>query len=519
MGDLGRGGDFNAKVRLKILDNQPAKGYDEVCLYIHLCAAVKGDFMKKNTRNKTVFLAVSLAFWGFSAQIYADEAAIAEKYFQWAREAVDEGRWDAGLIGLERGMDFAESSSDISYLFAVALLHEGHPRETALTAVKLAVETDAWQWYSREQGLLLQAELELEFHRFQNVLSLLNQVADSASAARIKILAYKGLEDWADFTISASAALEKYPRDVRIARIVLTAITPDSASEAQRPLVETVLKRLPLLLDAAPDLAYIAAPFMQDTASARRLIAAYRAIRTPAPASIPCALNFGVLDGKIAVAELFDAETIDKNLILSVWSLLRDDESRELMQKSFLSYSGLVTEDKDMDGFAETQVRYEVGRIAELSHDRDFDGVFETVVSFENNVPARAKVKDMQVIWEQYPSVIDVLTTDSRYVLKPNDFFFAPLILNNVVGVLYPEVTQAVLNERLLANRALFIERDSAEFIGAVERIETENGIPTRSRSFLDGRMVSETTFRVGQPISELVDLDLDGTMETKRVF
>jgi hypothetical protein len=475
--------------------------------------------MRKNTRNRAFFLMFPLAFWGLSAQIHADDVAIAEKYFQWAQKAVDEGRWDVGLIGLERAGDFAESSSDISYLFAVALLHEGRDRETALIAVKLAVETDRWQWYSREQGLLLCAELELGLHRFQNVLLLLNRVADSASAARIKILAYKGLEDWANFTISASTALEKYPRDVRIARIVLTAHTPDLVSEAHRPLVEKVLKRLPMLLDAEPELAYIAAPFMQDTAEARRLIAAYRAIRAPAPASIPCALNFGALDGKAAVAELFSAEVIDKNLILSVWSLLRDDESRELLQKSFLSYSGLVTEDRDMDGAIETLVRYEAGRVVELSYDGDFDGVFETVVSFENNVPARAKVKDMLVIWEQYPSVFDVLTNGSRYVFKPNDFFFAPLTLNMSVGVLYPEVTQVVLNERLLANEALFIEKDSVEFIGAVERIETENGIPTRSRSFLDGRVVSETTFRDGQPVSELVDLDLDGTMETKRVF
>jgi tetratricopeptide (TPR) repeat protein len=473
--------------------------------------------MRNNTRNNTLFFIFLLAFW--SLPIHADDTDIAEKYFQWAQKAVDEGRWESALVGLERASDFAECSSDISYLFAVALLREKQSRDAALTAVKLALETDEWRRYSREQGLLLQANIEVGLHRFQTVFSLLNEVSDNVEEAYIKLLAYKGLEDWSSFTVSASTALEKYPTDVRIARIILEAKFPDSLSEVQHPLIEKILKRLPVLLKTDPELAYIAAPFIPDTDEARRLIAAYRAIHAPTPASIPSALNFGVIDGKTAIDELFNAQTIDKNLILSVWSLLRDDDSRKQIQQSFLSYSGLITEDKDRDGLTEIQVKYDAGRIAKFSCDEDFDGIFETIISFEDGVPISAKVRDMQVVWEQYPAVSSVLVNGSRYVLKPNDFFFMPLKLNNTVGVLYPEVTQTILMEKVLANETLFIERDSNEFIGAVDRIEIENGIPIRSREFLDGRIVSETTFKAGKPVSEVIDLDLDGIMETKRVF
>lgn len=454
-------------------------------------------------------------FFGLIVQGYADDAAIAEKYFQWAQKAVDEGRWREAFIGLERASDFAECSSDISYLSAVVRLHEKQPRDAALTAVKFAVETDEWRHYSREQGLLLQAKIEIGFHRFRGALSLLNAVMDSAEEVRLRLLAYKGLEDWSRFTTIASTALEKYPRDVRIARILLEAKFP----EPQRPLIEKILKRLPILLKTDPELASIAAPFMSDTDEARRLVAAYRSMNEPTPASISVALNFGVIDEKTAIDELFRAEIIDKTLVLSVWSLLRDNNSREQMRRCFLSYSGIITEDKDMDGFSESQVKYEVGRIMGFSYDRDFDGIFEMVISFENSIPVRAEIKDMQVIWEQYPAVMSVFVDGSRYILKPNDFFFMPLKLNGIIGILYPEITQAVLIEKALATEALFIERDSKEFIGAIERIEIENGIPIRSREFLDGRIVSETMFRAGRPISEVIDLDLDGIMETKRVF
>jgi hypothetical protein len=470
-------------------------------------------------RNKVFFFMFLSVFGGLPVQIYADDTAIAEKYFQWAQKAVDEGRWGPALIGLERALDFAECSSDISYLFAAALLHENQSRVAAFTAAKLAVETDKWRYYSREQGLLLQAELEIRLHRFQSALSTLKEVATGAEEALVRLLAYKGLEDWSGFTTNASVALEKYPRDVRIARILLETKPPSSLSEVYRSLIEKIFKRLPALLEVDPELAYIATPFITDFDEARRLVAAYRAVNEPAPASIAAALNLGVVDGETAIEELFRAGTFDKNLALSVWSLLRDNDSREQMRQNLLSYSGLITEDNDRDDCIETQVKYEDGRITEFSHDGDFDGVFDTVVSFENGTPIRARVKDIQVIWEQYPAVLDILVNGLRYVFKPNDFFFTPLKLNSIVGVLYPETTQTVLAERALITEALFIERDSSEFIGAVERIEIENGIPIRAREFLDERIVSETTFSAGKPVSEIIDLDLDGIMETKRVF
>jgi tetratricopeptide (TPR) repeat protein len=469
-----------------------------------------------NSIIKTLFFVFFATFWPIL--IHANDA-VAEKYFQWAQTAVDEGRWNTALAGLKRASDFAENSSDISYLLAIALIHQNQPRHDALAAVKLAVETDKWQRYSHEQGLLLQANIEVKLHHFQNALSILNIVADCSESYRVRLLALKGLQDWSHFIDSATIALEKYPKDHCIARIVLETISLAPLSDAMRPLVNKIIERLPLLINTDPELAYIATPFIPDTDQVRRLITAYRAANKPAPASLSYSINFGVIDGKTAVDELFNSLTIDKNLMLSMWSLFRDNPSREQMRQKFLSYSGIVTEDRDQDGAAEIHTEYKDGRISKLSYDEDFDGIFETIVSFQDGVPVKASVRDIQVVWEQYPSVSSVLVDNQLYVLKLNDLFFAPIKLINIADGLYPEISQTFISEKTLPSKTLFIERGSIEFIGAVERIEMENGIPTRSRQFLDGRIVSETAFKAGKPISEIIDLDLDGIMETKRLF
>jgi hypothetical protein len=52
-----------------------------------------------------------------------------------------------------------------------------------------------------------------------------------------------------------------------------------------------------------------------------------------------------------------------------------------------------------------------------------------------------------------------------------------------------------------------------------VEWIDLRRGIPLRAAEVLEGRPVSVTEFNRGKPVSQRVDLDLDGRMETIRRF
>jgi len=81
------------------------------------------------------------------------DAELARQYAAWARNMIDEGLWKEALEGLERAKDFADVSSDISYLLAAARLHHIYvdPRCNRLNVVEAldsAIETNRWETYN-----------------------------------------------------------------------------------------------------------------------------------------------------------------------------------------------------------------------------------------------------------------------------------------------------------------------------------------------------------------------------------
>jgi hypothetical protein len=128
--------------------------------------------------------------------------------------------------------------------------------------------------------------------------------------------------------------------------------------------------------------------------------------------------------------------------------------------------------------------------------------------------------------WQQYPAILEIRFENTRYVSRLLDFFFAPICFINLFdgqpnGFLYPErdPLSAFLSKSTMISSAAFIERPSAEFAGAIERIELENGVPQHAAEWLHNRLISETSFILGRPVSQCVDLDLNGSLETTRRF
>jgi hypothetical protein len=151
--------------------------------------------------------------------------------------------------------------------------------------------------------------------------------------------------------------------------------------------------------------------------------------------------------------ELFKTLVIDKDLLLSVWGLLRTDASRDDFRRNLLAFSGVIAEDDDRDGIIETMVTYKDGKIIQYNDDTDQDGIAEIIVAFENGVPVEAALNNIGLHWEQYPAVRYAMIGNTAYIPKPLDFFYKPFELRDFVGsILYPVKNPgAVINERALA--------------------------------------------------------------------
>jgi hypothetical protein len=490
-----------------------------------------------------------------AAESAAGDIAVAERYEDWAIAAISGGRWAEAEAALERARDFAGVSSDLSYLLALARSHENRPGGAVLDAARRGLDTDRWNRYSPVQARLLEAEALLRVRAFAETLRSLALIpaADAewygARIACLRLRALLGLRDIPAFRSAMALALERYSRDPGPARILLRYAAEKAVPEAgERGLVATVLKRLPLLLDEAPDMAYLAAPFMGDAGEAFRLVSAYRASGGADPEAIPAALNLGVIDDDAAVEELFRLKTLDKGLILEVWKLLRGSGGRENLGRNLSRFSGVIQEDADTDGYPEARTRYGGGVIEEYACDADQDGVFEWRVFWSAGVPVRADIavppeggagpareaaglplRDADLpraslVWERYPAVLSAGLGGLTYGFGSGEFIFSPFLITGIPesgGLLYPERDPrgARLTGRALVSFASSLERPSREFSGAVERVSLDRGIPLGAAEYLEGREVSVTEFFQGRPVVQRIDLDLDGRMETVRRF
>jgi tetratricopeptide (TPR) repeat protein len=519
----------------------------------------------KTRRVLTAFVLLSLSLAAFgqtTVPFPPPDTEAADKYSGWAKTAMDEGRWPEALIALERASDFADVSSDISWLLALARSRLGKPRGEVLEALRKAIAVNHWRWYKQEDALLMEAELLIALRFPSEALEILSRLPESVDTSRLKLLALRNYGYYEKFLEDMDAALNRYPRDAGIAGIYLGYLGKEylyredlrnrNPGKKELDLFNLIFKRLPFLLEEDPDLAWMAAPFVTDREDAGRLVAAYRASGKAAAASLPIALKLGLIDEAAAIAEFFATPeggglSLDRVLITAIWDELRTGESRALFRRNLSAFSGVITEDTDRDGINESWVNYQEGRILTCFFDVNQDGFRESEVHFEAGEPARAEwaalpdsspaywppagepVRRTEIRWERYPAVLETGQGGIRYIPRPGDFLFSPFKFIELPGgvpapgngLLYPEreSAAAAITRRTLISFALRMERPSREFPGALETVDLDGSIPVRAMEYLEGRAVSVTHFSRGRPRIQFVDLNLDGRMETMRFF
>ena len=474
------------------------------------------------------------------------DKAVSERYALWAKDAVEKGHWKEALAALERASDFADVSSDICYLLALARSHEKKGRETVLDALNQALYVDSWNIYESEAARLLLAEQLISLRAYQDALDELSRVRSSPQEALLSLRALAAFRH-DEFRRRLTDTLDRYPRECGPVRVFFSFLSNENAAgrNAGRDdleLLELVIRRLPVLLLRDPELAWMAAPFMRDIDEAKRLVSAYRAVNKPAAASLPAALHLGVIDEESALEELFagdedsrQALNINLALLDAIWGLLRREELRSLFRRNLSAYTGVLTEDADRDGIPETTTEYREGVLAFYTYDANQNGIPDMTVYFEAGNPRRARVvfppesshglpgKEANIQWERYPAVLETELDGVCFIPRPLDFHYSPVKFTELMqsGLLFPiwDPLSPSLTRRVLVGRALRVERPSLEFSGGREVVELNQGIPVRAREYMGDMMVSETEFIRGRPQLQRVDMDLDGRMETVRHF
>ena len=535
-----------------------------------------------------------------------NDSEVAAQYVKWAQQAIDEGRMREALAALNRAADFSNVSSDITFLLAVTRLHflsENETRLTVLEALETAIETNRWVTYNASHALLLKAEMLTALREYPDALACLDEIEARpgpantaharAEAAMQRLLVLRGmaaggnLHALAQFRSGVLLTMDRFPRDPRPLRVFLEyarnktpftimnpSLTPqipaqfsirNELTESDLNLMELVFRRLPFLIEADPELAWMAASFITDVEEARRLTASYRSGAIPHiqnrdfmphPASIAVALNIGLLGDNEAVDALFSGSrgfnyplapeiapdgnpVIDRDIINDVYSLLRSEEGRVYFTGKLLSFSGMITSDDDHDGYIDTKVKYKSGVIIGFALDANQDASDDLTIVFDSNGVPVSAVSDIagyksqaKIYWERYPFVQSVELNDEEFLFRPADFKFMPLEFielggsGKIAGFLYavPAYQNTDLTRRTLILSCSILSCPSVEFKNGRETFYMQRGIPLKSEviiwgEVLNGDTASITNFERGYPIIQHIDLDLDGRKETIRYF
>jgi hypothetical protein len=472
------------------------------------------------------------------------ETAIAARYVDWAETAFREGSFLRAEAFLERAADYAPVSSDLSYLLALTRLELSRPARDTLASVHLALATDRWTLYSRADALRLEAEMLIRLRRYNEAFDTILALEEGERTAELRLLALEHLPSDAEFAAAMEAAFKRYPNSPQFLRILFRHAAQRPFPDArERALVDTALKRLPVLLAADGDLIRYAAPFIADRDEARRLLAAWRATggnRKLRLEALPVCLEIGLIDERTAMDELFAASAVndvDRNVLLAVWDLLRTDEAREDMAGRLAEFSGTVTGDANGDGITDSRAAYRSGALVSYVLDADQDGVDEMAVEFDSDGaqgwPARAELaysdggnaggtERIALVWENYPAVSEAVAGNTRWFFRPMELDYPALSFRTAGGVLLlpdPEPSGAMFTRGMMALNAFRAERPGRDFPGAVEVFECGGGVVLSAKEYLDGRLVAETAYEGGLPVFRRIDLDLDGRMETVRRF
>lgn len=475
------------------------------------------------------------------------DAAVARAYALWAMEALQSGRLAEAEEALERASDFADLSSDLSYLLALARFRSARPMGAVIEAVRRGRKADRWHLYSDVDGAKLESRALIAIRSFEGALFILSRLPEDADTAYLRLQALRGAEDGRSFQRAFRAALDAYPADPRFACFLLESLAGRLPREGDQALVDAVLRRLPSLIPLEPRLGYLASPFVRDVEERRRLVGAYRAQGNPDIASLSPALELGLMDEKVAIDELLAASrggVTDIAVFRAVWKLLRNDASRSAFSASFILFSGILTEDGDGDGRPESSVRYEEGQVRWYAYDADQDGIWEGELDFQDGLPVRGTLSaegeqgpasgpfarlisrdergSLRVLWERYPAVRRAELGSHVFHAVPGGFNLAPVQMIVQFGsFLYPrwEYRQARVSERSLVSFSFAVERPGTLMEGSIERIELLRGIAQRSVDSYGGRPIAVTEYERGMPSRQRLDLDADGRMETRRRF
>ena len=315
----------------------------------------------------------------------AVNSAAATRSLARAVSFLSSGRWEAASFEATLGRSYDPTIADFHYIEAVSVVATGGARANALQRLEAALGDGLfWRSYDRSAAVLMCARLYAETLRYREALELAESLGESSSSDQdhVRVVSLYALGRTVEARRVLSRGLERWPFDARFPRAFFLHESKTRADPEAMRIASTVSQRLYLWENEDRELLLLSVPFESSATVRERNIRIFRGmgardapgpVRPANPLSSVLALEYGLIDDGTAMDEVLSlsSEGIPVGLLVRLCSLLGGADARERMSRALGDFAGVLVDDANGDGIADSTVRYRMGRAYEASFDPD----------------------------------------------------------------------------------------------------------------------------------------------------
>jgi len=482
-------------------------------------------------------LAIAAAAFLVCGRLYAQadtvarDSALASALLPGAIDAYSLGFRSEAIELLDEALAFVPSHSDANYLRALYGLSAGESLAGELSRLEKAIAGASFQRISIDDARVLYASLLMRTHKSSDALRMLEGIPQGAESLYIESVARRVQGDEAGARAAVLRSMERYPHDPRPLLSWLRATERPTKNAPDAKVISAGFAVLETMKLSDPDILVELAPYAASIDESRYLIREFRATGGSSARASLFALRYGLVpEGKVIEECFSGAYALTQDDLAVLYRMLSNDPARAAFNSAFAKFSGILLDDADKDGLAETETSFDRGTPVSLKHDPDQDGLPDIEMDFVSGVPSAARAVSGSTRFElrfgPWPYVTEASFFDGagsrRYRIAPSQVQFpmarlTPFGTDKAKGPYRVWVSgEGFPSERIFAAKAYAVEhiQDSVR-----QKLELHEGEPQRAWWYDNRGVAGYSVYSRGVPSPESIDLDGDGRFESRKIW
>jgi hypothetical protein len=461
---------------------------------------------------------------------------------------------DGPSLGLlEEALSLFGQSPDILYFMSKIDAPELSPgyslRVSKVARLEAALALDGFGKFSREDAVYELAESLLRMKEYEKAAQVIRDNAAhpelEARSAFVLVSCDYLLKRAGQYRTGMAECLRRFPDDARFARFFLEHADKSAVQEGDRAVLSSISLRLEALAALDPEILVMIVPFTALKEDRVRLLKRYRSLGKGGRMSVIEAERYGLEPEDALLDEFWNGiDGTRKPLwreLREFYDLLGIEKNRAEFRKRLGGYSGDIAQEESGDGYVESVSRFKEGDLERWEYDPDQDGLIDVAIDFKDGLPSEARClqegKPISFSYDLYPSLRSAVYEREGGTGKldfggggaslPILSFRLPFRAEGLSRIREslrdPRIAVPTFDIAILM--ATTLEESIREEGGAMglphERktiTELSEGLPLRTREYLDGRLSRKRDYAQGMPSEEWFGYDQDADFWQGRI-